>query len=116
VTTGLLKAVRYGKDNRLLPRGFDKTTAPTDAAVDGEALRDPDFLGGTDRIRYSVDVAGSPGPFAVSVALRFQPIAYRWAQNLRPYQAAETRRFVAMYESMAPASSEVLAAATVNSR
>jgi hypothetical protein len=47
VTTGLLKAVRYAKDNRLLPRGFDKTTAPPDAAVHGDALADADFVGGT---------------------------------------------------------------------
>ena len=94
VTTGLLKAVRYGKDNRLLPRGFDKSTAPPDAAVHGDASADADFVGGTDRIRYSVDVAGSRTPLTVRVALRFQPIAYRWAQNLRAYEAAETRLFV----------------------
>ena len=34
VTTGLLHAVGYLKDNRLLPHGFDKTTADKDIAVD----------------------------------------------------------------------------------
>jgi hypothetical protein len=116
VTTGLLKAVRYGKDNRLLPRGFDKTTAPMDAAVHGDASADADFVGGTDRIRYSVAVSVSGAPFTARVALRFQPIAYRWAQNLRAYNAAETRRFVSMFESMAAASSEVLATAAVTSK
>jgi hypothetical protein len=116
VTTGLLKAVRYAKDNRLLPRGFDKATAPADAAVHGEALPDADFDGGTDRVRYSMNLAGSGAPLTVTVALRFQPIAYRWAQNLRAYNAAETRRFVSMFESMAPGSSEVLATATAVSK
>ena len=116
VTTGLLKAVRYGKDNRLLPRGFDKTTAPADAAVHGEASPDTDFVGGTDRIRYSIDVEGARAPFTVDVALRFQPIGYRWARNLRAYDAMETRRFVSMFESMSAASSEVLAAAMVSAQ
>ena len=116
MTTGLLTAVRYCKDNRLLPRGFDKTTAPPDAAVHGDALADADFVGGTDRIRYSVDVGGGRTPLTVRVALRFQPIAYRWAQNLRAYDAKETRLFVSMFESMAPASSEVLATAAVNAK
>jgi len=115
-TTGLLTAVNYLKDNRLLPRGFDKSTADADIKVVGGALQDTDFIEGGDRIRYSVDVTNRQGPFRVSVELRFQPIAYRWAHNLESYNAPETRRFVASYESMSSSTSEVLAHAEVISR
>ena len=48
LTTGLLSAVSYVKDNRLLPRGFDKRTADKDIAVHGERGGDADFAGGGD--------------------------------------------------------------------
>ena len=81
-TTGLLTAVRYVKDNRLLPRGFAKSSADKDVAVHGEAEGDGDFVGGGDRVRYSVTVGNAPGPFRVEAELWYQPIAYRWAMNL----------------------------------
>jgi hypothetical protein len=43
LTTGLLQATQFVKDNRILPRGFNKATADTDIAVVGDALRDGDF-------------------------------------------------------------------------
>jgi hypothetical protein len=52
-TTGLLQATRYLKDNRLLPRGFDKTTVAPEIAVIGDAAADDDFVGGEDRVRSS---------------------------------------------------------------
>jgi hypothetical protein len=116
VTTGLLRGVRYAKDNRLLPRGFDKATASPDVAVRGDALQDPDFTAESDRVRYVVDVGGRSGPFEVSAELRYQPIAYRWAQNLRAYDAMETRRFVSWYDAMASGSSQVLASTTASIR
>jgi hypothetical protein len=111
-TTGLLTATAYLKDNRLLPAGFDKATAERDIRVLGGALTDADFAGGGDRVRYLVDVAAGDGPFRVDVELRFQPIGYRWAENLKPFEAPEPQRFVRYYESMSAASSERLAAAT----
>ena len=61
VTTGLLTALRYVKDNRLLPRGFDKRTADKDIAVHGDAESDPDFAGGGDRVRYRVALGRRAG-------------------------------------------------------
>jgi hypothetical protein len=115
-TTGLLTAVKYLKDNRLLPRGFDKTTPDAWTQVVGGALQDTDFSGGGDRVRYSVDVGASQGPFQVDAELRFQPIGFRWAQNLKPYDAMETRRFVSFYDSMSSGVSEVIAQAKAVSR
>jgi hypothetical protein len=113
VTTGLLSAVRYGKDNRLLPRGFDKTAAATDYAVAGEARDDPDFQGGGDRVVYRVRLpAGAAGPFRVDADLLYQPIAFRWAHNLEPYGSApEPARFVGYYQAMSTGSATTLATA-----
>ena len=112
LTTGLLTAVGYVKDNRLLPRGFDKRTADKDVAVHGEALQDVDFAGGTDRIRYSVAVGDAQGPFQVDAELWYQPIAFRWAANLKSYDAFEPRRFTGYYDSMSSSSGVVLAHAS----
>jgi hypothetical protein len=109
VTTGLLKAVGYVKDNRLLPRGFDKATAAKDIAVHGGAAEDNDFAAGGDRVRYEVDAGTASGPFEIDAALCYQPIAFRWAQNLTPYAAAETQRFVVYYDSMSTAATHILA-------
>ncbi len=108
VTTGLLSGVRYAKDNRLLPDGFDKTTAEPDISVHGAAATDRDFLAGGDRVRYRIPVAGNP-PLRVEVELLYQSIGYRWAQNLRQRPAPETDRFVRYYESMSHTTVERLA-------
>jgi hypothetical protein len=115
-TTGLLTAVKYLKDNRLLPRGFDKATPDAWTQVVGGALQDADFIGGGDRVRYAVSVGTSPGPFQVDVELRFQPIGFRWAQNLKTYDAFETKRFVGYYDSMSAGASEVIAQAKATAR
>lgn len=109
ITTGLLTAIRFIKDNRILPDGFDKTTADEDIAVRGKAFDDEDFIGETDRIRYRVDLKNQEGPLQINAELYYQPIAYRWAQNLDPYDAPETNRFVDYYDSMSGISSVVLA-------
>ena len=109
VTTGLLSAVSYVKDNRILPRGFDKGAAVRDVAVVGDAANDPSFLGGSHRTRYRIDTGSGQAPFRVDAELWYQPIGFRWAQNLRLQPAPETDRFVVYFESMADVSAVVLA-------
>jgi hypothetical protein len=109
VTTVLLSASRYAKDNRLLPNGFDKATADEAVAVNGQAKVDADFTAGGDRVSYAIDVGGAEGPFTVEAELWYQPVGYRWAHNLSDQQAPEIERFVGYYEEMAGVSGTVLA-------
>jgi hypothetical protein len=114
VTTGLLTAVRYLKDNRVLPSGFDKAGAQDDIRVRGAAESDANFTAEGHRIRYSAALGNASGPFEVQVELWYQPIGYRWANNLKSYdQEAEPRRFNAYYDSMSAHSAVVLARAEV---
>ena len=108
-TTGLLQATQYLKDNRLLPRGFDKRTAAPEIAVVGAAAADADFTGDGDRVRYRIPMSA---PGTIEVELRYQPIGYRWAQNLAAYDAPEPRRFVGYYNDLAAISSVVVARAS----
>ena len=109
VTTALLSAVGYLKDNRLLPHGFDKATAQADIAVRGDALSDPSFTDRGDVVTYSVDASHAHGSLEISVELLYQPIGYRWAHNLAAYAAPEPQRFVGYFNSMQAGSAVVLA-------
>lgn len=110
VTTGLLSAIGYLKDDRLLPDGFDKHTAGKDIAVYGKAANDPRFAAGGDRVVYSVALGGAQGPYRIVAELWYQPIGYRWANNLKKYDsAAEPRRFNSYFDAMGPAIAVLLA-------
>ncbi len=111
VTTGLLSAVGYLKDSRILPSGFDKTTAEPDISVVGEAASDPDFNDKGALTRYEIRTGEATGPFHVTAELWYQPIGFRWAHNLAPYKALEPERFVGYYEEAAKHSASMVAKA-----
>ncbi|MEJ2237921.1 MAG: hypothetical protein P8X82_06455 [Gemmatimonadales bacterium] len=115
-TTGLLNGVGYIKDNRLLPRGFEKASAEWDIAVRGNAADDADFAGGSDRVRYSAGVSGAAGPYTIAVELLYQPISYRWARNLAEYDEFEPQRFVRYYDSMSSATHQLVASTSATTR
>ena len=114
VTTGLIAGIRFLKDNRLLPDGFNKTDIPHDVAVIGRAYDDSNFVGGAHTVRYSVPTGNAAGPFTIAVELWYQPIGYRWANNLKPFDSApEPDRFNRFYDSMEGSSAITLASAQV---
>ena len=114
VTTGLLRATTYLKDNRILPKGFDKAKAASDVVVRGEALADGDFVGGSDRVGLSVVLPKDVVPVSISVELLYEPIGYRWAENLRVVGSAESTRFSRGRDAMRARSFQRLAVAMAN--
>ena len=99
VTYTLLRGAAYRKDNRLLPRGFDKATAGADFAVRGAAAEDIEFVGGADLIEYRVNTGATEGPFAVSAELLFQSVSHRFVEDLRETDTELIERFVQMYDT-----------------
>jgi hypothetical protein len=112
VTTILLRAAGYAKDNRLLPVGFDLAAADPDFAVYGAATEDEDFAGGGDQVRYVIDLGDASGPFNVTVELLYQSISFRWVEKMRGYDVEEAQRFLS-YVDQVPNQPVVVASATV---
>jgi hypothetical protein len=108
----LLSAVGYLKDNRLLPHGFDKTTADAQIAVHGDAREDPAFSDQGDEVRYAIAMDPTLASCAITAELWYQPISFRWAANLKAYDAAEPRRFNDYYAALSRDSATLLASAT----
>lgn len=103
VTTTLLLASQYLKDNRLLPFGYDRATVPVEIAVWGDAASDDDFIGGSDRVTYQLPVSAAAG-LTIEVEMIYQTLSYRWADNLRefadPEVAPEIVKFLSYYEAV----------------
>ncbi len=110
LTHTLLRAAVYAKDNRLLPTGYDKLTAPADLAVCGEAGQDEDFIAGGDTVTYTLSLGKARRPLTVGVELLYQSVGYAFAEDLRPEGTPESTRFLEMYDR-ADKAAEVLASA-----
>jgi len=115
VTTVLMAAASYLKDNRLLPAGFDKTAAPADITPSADAMADDDFLGGSDTVSYNLDLGGASGPFTVEVTLLYQSIASRWAQEVGKTDTDQAKLFSEYYNTL-PNTPVVVASQTVKSK
>ncbi|MCX8025909.1 MAG: hypothetical protein N3A60_11975, partial [Thermanaerothrix sp.] len=101
VTTSLLRAQRYLKDNRLLPVGLDKNTLPSDIAVYGEASQDPDFQAGGDIVHYRISLDSPPVyPLSIEASLYYQSIGFRWMHKFASSNLTEARTFTSLTASV----------------
>jgi mono/diheme cytochrome c family protein len=100
VTTTLLEAAAYRKDNRLLPSGFEKSAPYEDIAVRGEAREDVNFVGGGDKVEYIASIGDAAAPFTVQVELLYQSISFRWAENLSAIEDPNIASFGTFYDNV----------------
>jgi hypothetical protein len=98
-TYTLLRAAIYAKDNRLLPSGFNKATAPADIAVRGSAVDDGNFTAGQDLITYRVNVYGKRRPLTVTGELLFQTVSYPFVEDMRNGATDLVNRFLGFYDA-----------------
>jgi len=98
VTYTLLRAAKFAKDNRLLPKGFDKTDVPPEIGVFGRAAADESFVGGSDRVTYRVDISGYKGPFILRARLLFTAVSFPFVKDLeKDSELFEVARFMQLY-------------------
>lgn len=105
VTYRLLRTAGHIKDNRIPPHGFTTQGANYDsAAIEGLAALDPNFNRSagtegtaTDTVHYHIGGLNPQASYRVQIALRYQSISPRFAQDLFQYATAEVQRFQNFY-------------------
>lgn len=100
LTHSLLNGKNYLKDNRLTPAGFDKTQAPDEVSVAGNAANDPNFDMGVDVVNYRIPL--STGSVNVLVELLYQPISFGHARHLFSFSSKvpQVNEFRSMFQNV----------------
>lgn len=98
VTHSLVEGVRYLKDNRLTPKGFDKTFVANDVGVVGGATQDNNFNAGLDFFEFKITLPES-GNYFIIAELVYQPLAYGHLEYLfRDTDLPEVDQFKTIYD------------------
>ncbi|MCZ6529890.1 MAG: hypothetical protein O6949_06100 [Chloroflexi bacterium] len=100
ITTELMGAVEYLKDNRIMPAGQDKFSDVESIQPRGKAVGDEDFQGGVDEIQYAIDLRQEQGPFTVTIEVLYQSIGHPWTEALRGLGSDEVERFLRLYDAV----------------
>jgi hypothetical protein len=109
VTYTLLRGMSYQKDNRLLPAGFNKTSAANDIRVVGMAEDDPNFQGGSDTIAYHLNNL-TRSRYIVTAELIYQPVSFAFVHDLSLDSDPEIVAFRAMFNASGEKSSLIYGA------
>ena len=82
LTYTLMHASQYLKDNRILPKGFNKMTVPDTVKPYGLATQDSDFTSGGDTVEYEIDDLPNSSIYTITVTLKYQTVNYGYAKDL----------------------------------
>lgn len=100
ITTELIGASEYLKDNRIMPAGQDKFGAVEEIQPRGKAVGDEDFQGGVDEIQYAIDLREESGPFTITIEVLYQSIASPWIEAMRDLGSDEVEQFLRQYDAV----------------
>lgn len=112
VTHALLRAVRWARDDRILPRGWTPSHPDARWTTPVGVAGDADFVAGSDAVTYAIAL-GDRRAARVEVELRFQSVTPAAIEDLAPADTPASRRFVAMTRALPP-SAVVVARAVVD--
>ncbi|MBN1351660.1 T9SS type A sorting domain-containing protein [candidate division KSB1 bacterium] len=108
VTTTLLRAAHYVKDNRLPPKGFTSAADGYESiSISGAAIDDQNFNRdengnegtGSDRLQYRIPVAGKGEQFQVLVEIYYQSLSPQFASDLFLHTTEKVNAFKGYYDS-----------------
>lgn len=100
-THALLRAVRWVKDNRLLPEGWSPTHPDAAMTTPVGVTGDNNFVPGEDAVTYEVSVPAE-GALRVTVNLRFQTVTPAAVDIEAGANTLEGARFVSMARARPP--------------
>jgi hypothetical protein len=109
ITYTILRSAGFLKDNRIPPKGFDKTIVPKDIWVIGEAFTDDNFQGGSDEISFRLE-ALKDSNYSVEAELIYQAIAYPHVLDIASDSSKEAADFKKMFDASPHKSSFMTAA------
>jgi hypothetical protein len=96
VTSTLLRAAKYVKDNRILPRGTETSKMHPDTMPTVKG--DDNFIGGNDTVTYIIADGGKAKK--VTVELLYQPISYRFLSDLSKTPTDRVTQFLKNYSNI----------------
>ena len=99
LTSVLLRAAKWDKNNRLLPHGWRADHPDASASAPRGVGGDPDFVAGRDRLELALGLGEVKADLRVEAELLYQPLSARYLAELMKYRTPEVERLERMLKT-----------------